>query len=86
MRSAGCIINDIADKEFDKKVYIRKNRPIASGKISVNRGLIYAALLCLGALLILLNFNTLTIILAFCSMPLAFIYFPNNKTRNIFTK
>ncbi len=74
MRSAGCIINDIADREFDKKVKRTKNRPIASGKISVNRGLIYAALLCLGALLILLNFNTLTIILAFCSMPLAFIY------------
>ena len=35
MRSAGCIINDIADKEFDKKVSRTKNRPIASGKISV---------------------------------------------------
>ena len=74
MRSAGCIINDIADKEFDKKVSRTKNRPIASGKISVTLGLLYAAILCLSALLVLINFNKLTIILAFCSMPLAFTY------------
>ena len=74
MRSAGCIINDIADKEFDKKVSRTKNRPIASGKISVTLGLFYAAILCLSALLVLINFNKLTIILAFCSMPLAFTY------------
>ena len=35
MRSAGCIVNDIVDKNFDKKVERTKNRPIASGKISV---------------------------------------------------
>ena len=74
MRSAGCIINDIADKEFDKKVSRTKNRPIASGKISVILGLFYAAILCLSSLLVLINFNKLTIILAFCSMPLAFTY------------
>ena len=74
MRSAGCIINDIADKEFDKKVSRTKNRPIASGKISVKLGLLYAVILCLGALLVLINFNNITIILAFCSMPLAFTY------------
>ena len=74
MRSAGCIINDIADKEFDKKVSRTKNRPIASGKISITLGLFYAAILCLSALLVLINFNKLTIILAFCSMPLAFTY------------
>jgi 4-hydroxybenzoate polyprenyltransferase len=74
MRSAGCIINDIADKEFDKKVSRTKNRPIASGKISVMLGLFYAGILCLSALLVLINFNKLTIIFAFCSMPLAFTY------------
>ena len=36
MRSAGCIVNDISDKEFDKKVKRTKNRPIASSKVSVN--------------------------------------------------
>ena len=74
MRSAGCIINDIADKEYDKKVSRTKNRPIASGKISVFSGLIYSSILCLLALLVLINFNYFTIILAFGSMPLAFTY------------
>jgi len=74
MRSAGCIVNDILDKEFDKKVLRTKNRPIASGKISIKLGLIYTIFLCFLALLILLNFNTFTIILALGSMPLAFSY------------
>ena len=74
MRSAGCIINDIVDREFDKKVSRTKNRPIASGKISIKLGLIYASTLCLLALFVLINFNKLTIILALCSMPLAFTY------------
>jgi len=74
MRSAGCIVNDILDREFDKKVFRTKNRPIASGKISIKLALIYTIFLCLIALLILLNFNTFTIILALGSMPLAFSY------------
>jgi 4-hydroxybenzoate polyprenyltransferase len=74
MRSAGCIVNDILDKEFDKKVFRTKNRPIASGKVSIKLGLIYVIFLCFIALLILLNFNTFTIALALGSMPLAFSY------------
>ena len=74
MRSAGCIVNDIVDKDFDSKVERTKGRPIASGKISVKLGIVYSAILCLIALIILLQFNTLTIILAMCSMPLAFSY------------
>ena len=74
MRSAGCIVNDIADKEFDKKVSRTKNRPIASGKISITLGLAYSLILCFLALLVLINFNKLTIILALGSMPLAFTY------------
>ena len=74
MRSAGCIINDILDKEFDKKVLRTMQRPIASDKISVKLGLLYTAILCLLALIILINFNTFTIILALGSMPLAFSY------------
>ena len=74
MRSAGCIINDICDKNFDKKVERTKNRPIASGKISIKLGLIYVIILCLCAFLILINFNKLTIILALCSIPFAFVY------------
>ncbi len=74
MRSAGCIVNDILDRKFDKKVFRTKNRPIASGKISMFMGLFYAASLCLLALFVLLNFNNLTIFLALASMPLAFTY------------
>jgi 4-hydroxybenzoate polyprenyl transferase len=74
MRSAGCIINDIVDRNYDKKVFRTKNRPIASGKISVNLGYVYAAILCLVALCVLINFNNFTILLALASMPLAFTY------------
>ena len=74
MRSAGCIINDISDKNFDKKVERTKFRPIASGKISIKLALFYASTLCLLALLILINFNFFTIVLAICLMPLAFTY------------
>ena len=74
MRSAGCIVNDISDKKFDKKVLRTKKRPIASGEITVKLGIIYTIVLCLLALLVLINFNTLTIIVALGSMPLAFTY------------
>jgi 4-hydroxybenzoate polyprenyltransferase len=74
MRSAGCIVNDILDKEFDKKVFRTKSRPIASGQISIKLAIFYVIALCFLALLVLLNFNTYTIILALCSMPLAFSY------------
>jgi len=74
MRSAGCIVNDILDRKFDKKVFRTKNRPIASGKISVSLGLFYASTLCLFAFLVLINFNYFTIIIALASMPLAFTY------------
>ena len=74
MRSAGCIVNDIADRKFDKKVARTKNRPIANGSISVINGFFLAAILCLIALGVLLQFNNLTILLALLSMPLAFAY------------
>ena len=74
MRSAGCIVNDILDKEFDAKVFRTKNRPVASGKVSIRLAIVYAIVLCFLALLVLINFNLLTIILAIVSMPLAFTY------------
>jgi 4-hydroxybenzoate polyprenyl transferase len=74
MRSAGCIFNDIVDKDLDKKVERTKKRPIASGKISVSEAFIYIFFLSLVALLVLLQFNRLTIVLGMCSMILAFAY------------
>ena len=74
MRSAGCIVNDISDKNFDKLVERTKNRPIASGKISIRLAIIYATILCAIAFVVLINFNKFTILMALISMPLAFSY------------
>ena len=74
MRSAGCIVNDILDRKFDKKVFRTKERPIASGRISVKLSLLYASILCLFAFIVLINFNFFTILIALASMPLAFTY------------
>ena len=74
MRSAGCIVNDISDKNFDKLVERTKDRPIASGKISIRLAAIYASILCAVAFLVLINFNKFTILMALISMPLAFTY------------
>ena len=74
MRSAGCIFNDIVDRDFDKKVKRTKTRPIAAGKITVGHSLIYVLILCLIAFIILLQFNIFTIILGMSSMLLAFSY------------
>ena len=74
MRSAGCIINDIVDSDFDKKVERTKNRPIASGKISKIKAFTYAMVLCGIAFLVLIQFNKFTILMALLSMTLAFTY------------
>ena len=74
MRSAGCIVNDIADRNLDSKVERTKDRPITSGKVSVLLATIYSFLLCGLAFLVLINFNKFTILMALISMPLAFSY------------
>ena len=74
MRSAGCIVNDIVDKDFDKKVERTKKRPLASGRISVKHSLVYVFILCALAFLILIQFNFLTILLGMGSMIFAFSY------------
>ena len=74
MRSAGCIFNDIVDKDYDIKVERTKKRPIASGKISIKRSFIYVIFLCFLAFIILIQFNLLTIFLGLSSMFLAFSY------------
>ena len=74
MRSAGCICNDIVDKDFDIKVKRTKSRPLPSGKITVIESFFYLFLLCLIAFIILIQFNYLTVILGLLSMPFAFLY------------
>jgi 4-hydroxybenzoate polyprenyltransferase len=74
MRSAGCIINDFADRNFDKHVERTQHRPLSTGKISVKSALIlfFVLLACAFALVLLLN--RLTIILAFVGAILATLY------------
>ena len=74
MRSAGCIVNDIVDKDFDKKVKRTKTRPIAAGKITIKQSSLYVLILCGLAFLILIQFNLLTILLGMGSMIFAFTY------------
>ena len=63
MRSAGCIFNDIVDKDFDQKVKRTKKRPLAANIISVSHAFFYVVFLCLFAFLILIQFNLFTIFL-----------------------
>ena len=74
MRSAGCIVNDLVDKDFDIKVQRTKNRPIASKKISIKKSLLYVIILCLLAFIVLIQFNFLTVCLGIGSMIPAFLY------------
>ena len=74
MRSAGCIVNDISDKNFDRLVERTRDRPIASGKVKVPLAIIYSTILCFISFLVLINFNKFTILMALISMPLAFTY------------
>lgn len=74
MRSAGCVINDIADREFDKAVARTKDRPLAANKISVKEAWIIFFGLCLVALWLVLQLNHFTILLAVVGLALAMIY------------
>lgn len=73
-RSAGCIINDLLDKNFDKKVERTKNRPLASQKISSKMALFFLSILLFLSLLILLQFNYQTIVGGFIALALIITY------------
>ena len=74
MRSAGCILNDIIDKDFDKFVARTKNRPLASDKLSSIEAFIVAISLIFIAFLLVLTTNTLTVQLSFVAVILAGAY------------
>lgn len=74
MRSAGCIINDIWDREFDKHVERTKNRPLATGALSVYQALAFLGCNLSAGLAVLLSFNFNSILLGFCSMPFVISY------------
>jgi 4-hydroxybenzoate polyprenyltransferase len=74
MRSAGCVINDIADKNFDKFVTRTKDRPLVTNRVSVREAWVLFILLALGAFCLCLLLNKLTILLAFIGLGLTIIY------------
>ena len=74
MRSAGCVYNDIVDREFDARVARTRERPIASGAIGVKTAIAFLALLLAGGLAILLQFNLFAVLLGVASLALVFTY------------
>jgi 4-hydroxybenzoate polyprenyltransferase len=74
MRGAGCVVNDIMDRDIDAKVERTRNRPIPSGRVSVASAAAFLVALLLIGLVVLLQFNWFTIVLALCSMPIVAVY------------
>jgi 4-hydroxybenzoate polyprenyltransferase len=74
MRAAGCVINDVADRDIDPHVSRTRGRPIAAGRVSVKEALWLFAVLCLLAFVLVLTLNRLTIMLAFVGVILAATY------------
>lgn len=74
MRSAGCVINDYADRDFDPHVARTRDRPVAAGRVSPREALVLFAVLSLIAFALVLTLNRLTILLAFAGAFLAATY------------
>ena len=74
MRAAGCTINDLWDKDIDKKITRTKNRPLAKGDISVNQALVFLLIMSLIGLICLYQLNTKTWFVAISAIPLIIIY------------
>ncbi len=74
MRGAGCIFNDITDRDFDGRVARTADRPIPSGAVSVTQAVVYMGLLCLIGLIILLQFNWFAVGVGAASLLLVFTY------------
>ena len=74
MRSAGCVINDFADRDFDGHVKRTKFRPLPSGQVTAIEAIILFVILAMVSFLLVLTMNPLTIKLSFIGIVLAFIY------------
>lgn len=74
MRGAGCVVNDLWDRDIDGKVARTADRPIASGEIPVRSALMFLAGLLLAGLLVLVQFNGTTIMLGVASLALVAVY------------
>jgi 4-hydroxybenzoate polyprenyltransferase len=78
MRSAGCAVNDVADRDFDKHVKRTAQRPVTSGRISTREALVFGAALALVAFALVLTTNRLTIAMSFAALAIS-IFYPFTK-------
>jgi 4-hydroxybenzoate polyprenyltransferase len=74
MRGAGCVYNDIVDREYDAKVARTASRPIPSGQVSVAEARMFLLVLCLAGFVVLVQFNLFTILLGAASLALVAVY------------
>ena len=74
MRSAGCVINDFADRDLDPHVARTRERPLAAGRVSPREALVLFMVLCFAALGLVLTLNRLTLLLSLVALPLAASY------------
>jgi 4-hydroxybenzoate polyprenyltransferase len=74
MRSAGCTVNDVADREFDRHVKRTAQRPITSGRLGVKEALAVGAVLALLAFALVLTTNTLTVLASFAALAVTLVY------------
>jgi 4-hydroxybenzoate polyprenyltransferase len=74
MRSAGCCVNDVADRDFDRHVKRTANRPVTSGRIGTREALIVGAVLALCALGLVLTTNQATVVWSFAALVVTLIY------------
>lgn len=74
MRSAGCVINDVADRRIDPHVRRTKARPLATGEVGVTEAVVLFAVLCLAAFGLVLTLNRLTVLLSLVALGLAALY------------
>jgi len=78
MRSAGCAVNDVADRDFDKHVKRTAQRPVTSGRIGTREALVFGAVLALVAFALVLTTNPLTIAMSFGALAIS-IFYPFTK-------
>ena len=74
MRSAGCCVNDVADRDFDRHVKRTANRPVTSGAVSTRKALALGAALALAAFLLVLTTNTVTVLWSFGALAVTLFY------------
>jgi 4-hydroxybenzoate polyprenyltransferase len=74
MRSAGCCLNDVADRDFDRHVKRTANRPVTTGVVSVQQALLLGAALALAAFALVLTTNTAAVLWSFAALAVTLVY------------